>query len=268
MLDATVNVVGTINVLAGSSTGAFTVRSAISAGGGVNGLALGDLDKSGTLDLVTANDIGGNVSILLGAGGGAFAQPVSIPFLSGTLGVAVGRVNADTILDVLVTTNYSTSQMTSVLLGKGDGKFDNVGNAPAYSPIAITTGDFNGDTILDYATIGTSGLSVRLGVGDGTFLAPNNYSPSSPSAVAAGDLNRDGKLDLVVTQSSNIAITAYFGLGDGKFAPGFDYPAGVKPMGVALGDLNGDGWLDVITANADSNNFGILWNGGTVCASP
>jgi hypothetical protein len=81
-------------------------------------------------------------------------------------------------------------------------------------------------------------------------------------------LNRDGKLDLVVAQSTNIAITVFFGLGDGKFAPGLDYPAGTKPMGVAIGDLNGDGWPEVVTANYDSNNYGILWNRGIACGLP
>jgi hypothetical protein len=60
-------------------------------------------------------------------------------------------------------------------------------------------------------------------------------------------------------------LLGFLGLGDGQFATGLDYPAGVAPVGVALGDLNGDGWLDVVTANRDSNGFGILWNRGIVC---
>jgi hypothetical protein len=93
-----------------------------------------------------------------------------------------------------------------------------------------------------------------------------NYSGvSGPTAIANGDLNRDGHPDLVVAQGTNIAVTVFFGLGDGTFAAGLDYPAGVKPAAVAIGDLNGDGWPEVVTANADSGGYGILWNRGAVC---
>jgi hypothetical protein len=67
-------------------------------------------------------------------------------------------------------------------------------------PIALVSGDFNGDGKPDLAVTGTyhSTLSVLIGKGDGTFQPPRSYAAvAGPVAIAAADVNGDGKTDFV-----------------------------------------------------------------------
>lgn len=63
-------------------------------------------------------------------------------------------------------------------------------------PVAITTGDFNGDGSPDVATANYQGndVTVLFGAGDGTLGAPVhiNVGPG-PAALAKADINHDGK---------------------------------------------------------------------------
>jgi len=80
----------------------------------------------------------------------------------------------------------------------------------AYETMAVTTGDFNGDGILDLAVAsdcdpGTypacwyGDISVFLGNGDGTFTWWQSLTgPGSAIALATGDFNGDGITDLAV----------------------------------------------------------------------
>jgi hypothetical protein len=69
------------------------------------------------------------------------------------------------------------------------------------APLAVATGDFNGDSIQDMAVTNTASdtVSVLLGKGDGTFDAATDYAAGDePYSVAVDDFNGDEKLDLAV----------------------------------------------------------------------
>jgi len=83
-----------------------------------HGVALGDLNGDGKLDIVVANtgsDNDGSVSVLLGRGDGTFADSVDYPVGGFPNAVVVGDLNADGKLDVIIADSGK-----SVLLGKGD----------------------------------------------------------------------------------------------------------------------------------------------------
>ena len=66
--------------------------------------------------------------------------------------VAVGDFRGNGLMDV-VTGNNDTANTVSVLLGKGDGTFQDEGYFAAGSyPLSVAVGDFNGDGMLDIAT--------------------------------------------------------------------------------------------------------------------
>jgi hypothetical protein len=77
-------------------------------------------------------------------------------------------------------------------------------NSP-YPLTALGLGDFNGDGILDIATVGQFGgsseVGILLGNGDGTFNAIGSYSVYDRlQSVAVADFNGDGILDLAVAE--------------------------------------------------------------------
>src|SRR5262245_65777994 len=90
----------------------------------------------------------------------------------------------------------------------------------ASAPLGMQAGDFNGDGILDLATVGGRSVSVLMGNSNGTFQPARNTSttqaPSGLNALAVGDFNRDGKLDLA-TSANPGGVIVLLGRGDGTF---------------------------------------------------
>jgi hypothetical protein len=132
-------------------------------------------------------------------------------------------------------------------------------------PIAIITGDFNGDGKVDIATVDefVSEISILLGNGDGTFQGHQEYTTGShPVALATADLNGDGKLDIVVCDLNDNKVSFVQGNGDGTFKNHKDYATGNGPSGVAIGDFNNDGKLDLVVANNGDSTVAILNGNG------
>lgn len=134
--------------------------------------------------------------------------------------------------------------------------------------VASTTGDFNGDGILDIATANTNrSVSVLLGKGSKRFGSPVNYivgGSTSTLDIVSGDLNGDGSIDLVTANNSS-SVSVLLGNGDGSFSAATNFsvfPLGSGMDSVALGDMDGDGILDIVSANAGSNNISILLGNG------
>jgi len=76
-------------------------------------------------------------------------------------------------------------------------------------PVAIATGDFNGDGKLDIVTANGSSndVSVLLGNGDGTFQTAIDYPvDAQPGVVIVGDFNNDGKPDILTGNQVSISL--------------------------------------------------------------
>ncbi|QKG54242.1 FG-GAP-like repeat-containing protein [Hymenobacter sp. BRD67] len=181
------------------------------------GVALGDLNGDGRLDIAVTNldsGSGTTVEVLLNQGGNVFSAPTAYATGSGSTqptGIAIGDINNDGRPD-LATTNYGTNTV-GVLLGQAGGTF---GAATTYAtvnagPRALALGDVNVDGLLDIVTANFNGssASVLLGLSGGGFGAASPYTigaNSAPWDVALGDLDGNGSLDIAVTGRSNNAI--------------------------------------------------------------
>src|ERR1700683_1426778 len=229
------------------------------AGQGAFGIATGDFNGDGNVDIVTANT-GGTVSILLGTGAGTFQTHVDYSAGADCGAVAVGDFNGDGFLD-LVVVNKSANTVT-ILKGLGNGTFQTEGTyAVGTTPVKVAVADMNhaGNLDLVVADYGSSQISVLLGNGDLTFgPAINTTLSEAPVDVAIGDLDLDGIPDLAVAaQSSNYNgdLLSLRGNGDGTFqAPG-TYSALYVPYSVALADVNQDGYPDAIVGE----DFGVQY---------
>src|SRR6266516_3725403 len=243
---------------------------------GPSGMAVGDFNGDGKLDLAVVNFGDWNIYVLLGNGVGTFQAARSVYFASGggfPWYVVTADFNGDGKLDLAVS-NYGDNSF-SVLLGNGDGTFQPPRTLPIGThPALVAVGDFNGDGKPDLAisSVGDNTVSVLLGNGDGTFLAPQVTPVGlNPWYFAVGDFNGDGKLDLAVadygcpldcTSSPSNTVTVLLGNGNGTFLPGPSLTVGNGPAGVAVGDFNGDGKPDLAVANLNDNTLSILLGNG------
>lgn len=229
-------------------------------GTGPTGIATGDFNGDGVLDLATANNTANTVSILLGNGDGTFAINVDYPTGHGPVAVATGDFNGDGFTDLAVVNQ--TDNTVSILLGVGDGTFMPMVTYPTGTlPASIVVADFNNDGFLDLAIANfiSNTVSILLGNGDGTFKPKVDYVTAvGPISVTTADFNLDGFPDLAIADMTANAVSVFLGNGDGTFGPRADYLTGNGPTAVASADFNVDGIPDLAVANGTDNTVSIL----------
>ena len=134
-------------------------------------------------------------------------------------------------------------------------------------PAAVVAADFNGDDVLDLATVNKTdnSLSVLLGNGDGTFREKRDFATDTrPRGVVAADFNRDGRTDLATANHAEVAntVSILLGNGDGTFGARKDFPTSTGPLSIVVGDFNGDGKPDVATINLTAESVSVLLGNG------
>ena len=268
---------GSVTVLTGSGSGTLK-KTVVSYGTnfGPVGLAVGDFNGDGKLDLVTANSgspfgiVTSDISILLSNGktllGGHTDYPVSKATTTGAYsGIAAGDLNGDGNIDLAVPVTFSNQ--LSILLGTSTGKFKPFTTITLpTSSNAVAIGDFNNDHKNDIALVNFGGgdtISILLNSGAGTFPTNTQYNTGGAGyGIATGDFNNDGNLDVVVTGEESNNISVLLGNGTGAFPSFATYTTGSLPMGVSVGDFNHDGFLDIAVANYGGSTVSVFINKG------
>jgi hypothetical protein len=198
---------GSVSILLGNGDGTFQPRVDYTAKHRPTGIAVGDFNRDGIIDIAVANTGSDSISVFIGKGDGTFKGQVTYALQGAPVDIITADFNGDGKLDLA--TGY-TSGSIAVLLGNGDGTFQPYVD---YSGACCTSsgliaGDFNGDGKLDIAVTATNGFSVLPGNGDGTFQTSLNFAADFTSIeLAAGDFNRDGALDLAVSYGNSTLST-------------------------------------------------------------
>ena len=280
--DGVLGIPGTdVTVLLGRDDGTFGPPAHYRAGAVPYRLALGDLNRDGIDDLVTANaqPVTGTVfgvyhweiSILAGRADGTFGDAARFPISLPPSDLAVGDLNRDGWKDVVVS---SGNGAVLVLLNRGDGSLLPETRLEAGTqPWSVAVGDFNRDGSPDLVVtnLASNDLTILLGNGDGTFRAGVQYAAGIyPGAVVVGDFDGDGAQDLAMTHAAPLESTSHlltdgasvlFGNGDGTFRPRVLLGSGQNPSGIVVGDFNADGIDDVAVAYRTLFSVSLFFGG-------
>jgi hypothetical protein len=250
-------------------------NSTVSVSGSPYGMAVGDVDNDGNLDVVTANANSSSVSVRLNNGSGSFTPHPTMPELTvayGPQSIVLGDLDGDGDLD-LVTPSAQFSGVVSVRLNNGAGVFappPGTGGLVAVGsvPLGVALGDVDADGDLDLLAANSDGgtISLRLNNGAASFTAPPLGAETPvgpyPQHLAVCDLDGDGDADLVAANNNNGTVSLRFNDGRGVFtapATNAELLVGGYPKGLALGDVDADGDLDMIV---NTNNIFLYLNNG------
>ncbi len=237
-----------VEVLLGAK-GGFKPPILYSALNDPGGLAVGDVNNDGNLDLLTAEYFSNQYSLLLGNGDGTFQPPLNSQMQFAANELLLADFNNDGNLDL------ASSGFLS--LGNGDGTFQPyfcVSNDAA----GFAAGDLNGDGNLDFVFSGRRNFEVFLGNGDGTFTLVQKLPQISQATwITVADLNADGKLDLIAPNSKGVMVA--LGLGNGNFSNPAQYATILSPFQAQVADFDQDGKADiaVITGSGQTDQYSM-----------
>ncbi|CAF2841430.1 unnamed protein product [Rotaria sp. Silwood2] len=265
-----------IAVFLGYGDGNFSNQMTYSTGisSHPNGVAVGDFNNDGQLDVAVANQYAYNVGIFLGYGNGSFSNQTAYPtgLKSSPWSLAVEDFNKDDRLDIAIA-NYGSGSV-GILIGHINGTFFNQithATGDNSNPDGVAVGDFNNDGRLDiaYSDPLKDNIGVFLGYASGSLLATEAYQigkSSEPVSIAVGDFNKDTLLDVAIADQGTNELIILYGSGYGTFTSQANYSTGNNsyPNSVAVGDFNQDHQLDIAIINSGTNSIGIFlgnWNG-------
>ena len=292
--DGTTN--GSVSILLGAGDGSFGTQTPITIPGitlpagtpsaipsNPSGVAVGDFDGDGHLDLAVTDSSNNDVMILFGDGLGNFAAATAASsFATGIAPAALlaADLDGDGTVDLAVVNqgNGTSNGTVSVFLNNRTGSRTNTFAAATEYPVgvlpkAIALGNFNADTRPDLSVTNSadSTVSILLQTTDLIAATLGTFSPSvayatgaGPAGITVADFNRDGIQDLAVANqgASPGTISILPGRGDGTFPTHTEFTTGSGPAGIAAADFTGEGNPDLVVTNQSDNNFDILVGNG------
>jgi hypothetical protein len=219
----------------------------------VHGLATGDFDGDGWMDVAVESADSREIRVLRGGEGG-LSSPISIPV--GTMPysrLGVGALTSNGAPHVLVP-GHTDNTVRAIGNDGGVLRLAAITIQLTAQPWMVVAGDANGDGRHDIVVVESNGLSIWL-AGDAGFV----HAPGSPLSIlgateaAIGNLDGDAMADVVVGPWDGHEVTVIMG--------GSSSTRRVRmcerPVGLAIGDLNGDGRGELLATCTMTNKLAL-----------
>ena len=201
--------------------GAFVFGGATATGTNPQGLAAGDVNRDGKLDLVVAHN-DARTAVFFGDGRGAFTLHELLEGATTGRVVALADFNRDSFLDLAA---VSMSGAVSI-----------------YSFNQWSWPDGHSEwTFAHVRSLTTTGAKDARGL-------------------AVLDINGDGRLDLATANRASDNITVYTGQQSNWFGAGTNVPAADGARAITAADFDHDGRPDLATGNEFGDSVSVLHN--------
>lgn len=232
---------------------------------GYGGVALGDVDGDGILDIgygihhdYSATDLGNQIlEVALGNGTGQDWQPWDDGLATageswGMFGTDFADVDNDGDLDI-GSVSFGSGAGLQVYLNQGDGTWGHAfGFLGGNSSMLFVFGDIDGDGNADLATSHGAGTVYR-GDGQGGFTLADAGLPTPAwrDGIALGDVTADGRDDLAFVTSAGAAVYTW------QAGAWHDVSGDLATFGTGvaltqIADMDGDGFGDIVLITEDA----------------
>jgi len=251
-----------------ASAGLFDIPVSYSVGycpheNGTYGLASGDVDNDGLIDVVVANHYEQNMGVFIQDSNGNLKQMERYSAGIGSRSAAVGDINNDGLNDIVIV-NYRSNDISVFLQGEDGIIGEPVNYEAGYRPLRVAIGDVSDDDLSDVVVFeqAAGGLShIHIFKQNNTGLLDPKISYEAGNnghGLAVGDINNDGLNDIVASASRSLYV--FLQESDGGFErieyPVYDYNPedddyDAEIENIAIGDVNNDNLNDIVTCSYD-----------------
>jgi hypothetical protein len=268
--------VGLVSIRLNDGLGLFSGVNNVPVGQSATGIALGDVDGDGDLDILVTDGDANTVNVRLNNGNGVFSGTQSVNVGNAPTDVAIGDLDGDGDLDLVASNGGGAT--VSVRVNNGNGQFSGTLNvALGGSVVAVALGDADNDGDLDIFGAAFNGtVGIRINAGNGTFSGNQDIIVGNrgtyPACIALGDIDGDGDLDFLASNHyGRNEVSVRLNNGSGVFSGTQEVNIQLSigdndsPDSIALGDVDADGDLDLFATRSSnlSRTIALRLNNGS-----